>query len=444
MISILVKSIQLLLSISILIFIHELGHFLIAKIFKVRVEKFFLFFDPWFSIFKKKIGHTIYGIGWLPLGGYIKISGMMKDKKNISSKNEIDKNWKFYSKSAIKRLLIISGGIISNILLSIFIFSCLLFKYGETYLPTKNVKYGIEVDSLGEKIGLKNGDTILFVNDKYVPYFNEIPKEIILGNSITIDRMGKIIKLSLNNNKKKFIFDRKEISFFIKPRVPPIINCIIKNSKAEKYGLKNNDEILSINSEFVSFSDQLKDLLLKYKNNNIIISINRDGNFIQKKIFLDSKGILGIYLKNFMDLDKIFSFQKKNYSFFESIPHGIIKSLDVLKNQIFFFKNVFHIETKAYKQIGSFFSMAKEFPSKWNWDIFWTLTATLSIWLAFLNLFPIPSLDGGYIFFILIEIITKKKINEEIIERSTIFGFIIISLIMIMIIIWDIFKVFIY
>ncbi|AFJ90926.1 RIP metalloprotease RseP [Blattabacterium sp. (Blaberus giganteus)] len=441
--SILIRSIQLLLSISILVIVHELGHFIIAQVFKVRVERFFLFFDPWFSILKKKIGHTIYGIGWLPLGGYVKISGMMMDDKNVLSESEKKtKNWEFRSKSAIKRLLIISGGIIFNILLSVFIFTFLLFKYGETSLPTKNVKYGIEVDSLGEKIGLKNGDKILFVNEKYVPYFNDIPKEILLGNSITVDRMGNIIKLSLSNSKKKFLFDRKKLNFFIKPRVPPIINYVIKNSEAEKYGLKNNDEILAINSEFVLFSDQLKDLLSKYKNENILISINRNGKFIQKEIFLDSKGILGIYLKNFMDLDQIFFFEKKNYSFFESIPYGIKKAWDVLKNQIFFLKNVFHIETKAYKQIGSFFSIAKEFPSKWNWDIFWTLTATLSIWLAFLNLFPIPSLDGGYILFIMIEMITRKKINEEIIERCTIYGFVIMSLIMMFIITWDIFKVF--
>ncbi|WP_185863722.1 RIP metalloprotease RseP [Blattabacterium cuenoti] len=442
--SIFIRSIQLLLSISILVVVHELGHFIIAQIFKVRVERFFLFFDPWFSLLKKKIGNTIYGIGWVPLGGYVKISGMMMDEKdNNQSENKL-KNWEFRSKSAIKRLLIISGGILFNILLSVLIFTFLLFKYGETYLPTKNVKYGIEVDSLGEKIGLKNGDKILFVNEQYVPYFNDIPKAIILGNSITIDRMGNIIKLSLNNNKKKFLFDRKEFHFFIQPRVPPIINYVVKNSKADKYGLKNNDEILAINSEFVLFSDQLKDILSKHKNENILMYINRNGKLIQKEFFLDPKEFLGIFLKKFMDLDQIFLFEKKSYSFFESIPHGIEKSWDVLKNQIFFLKNVFHIETKAYKQIGSFFSIAKEFPSKWNWYIFWTLTATLSIWLAFLNLFPIPSLDGGYLLFIMIEMITRKKINEEIVERCTVYGFFIMSLMMMLIIIWDILKVFFY
>ncbi len=440
--SIFIRSIQLFLSISILIVIHELGHFLFAKIFKVRVEKFFLFFDPWFSIFKKKIGQTIYGIGWLPLGGYVKISGMILDENSYLDNKK--KDWEFRSKSAIKRLLIISGGILFNVLLSIIIFSSLLFKYGEKNLPTKNVKFGIEVDSFGKKIGLENGDRILLINGKYISYFNDIPKSIILGNSITVDRMGKIINLSLTDEKKRFLFDRKEFRFFIKPRIPPIVNYVIKNSEADKSGLKKDDKIIEVNSEFVLFSDQLKDLLSRYKNTTINLSINRNGSLIQKKVFLNKKGFLGIFLKNFMDLDQIFSFEKKNFSVIESLSYGGKRTWEVLKNQIFFLKNVFHIKTKAYKQIGSFFSMVKEFPSQWNWDIFWSLTATLSIWLAFLNLFPIPSLDGGYIFFILIEMITQKRIKEIVIERSTFIGFLMISLIMMMVIVWDIFKVFFY
>ncbi|WP_185873760.1 RIP metalloprotease RseP [Blattabacterium cuenoti] len=437
MFSIIVRFMQLILCISILIVIHELGHFLLSKIFKVRVERFFLFFDPWFSIFKKKIGDTIYGIGWIPLGGYVKIAGMLTEKKE-------NKNWEFCSKSSIQRLLIISGGIIFNVLLSIFIFSFLLFKYGDIYLPTKNVKYGIEVDSLGERIGLKNGDNILFINGKYIPYFNDIPKSILLGNSITIDRMGKIIHLSLNDEKKRFLFERKKSNFFIQPRVPPIINYVIKNSIADKYGLKNNDEILAINSEFILFADQLKNILYKYKNQTVFLSINRNSILIKKKIFLDKNGILGIFLKNFLDLNKIFLLEKNNYSLIQSFPYGIKKTWSILKDQIFFFKNIFSFKTKAYKQIGSFFSIAKEFSSQWNWNIFWILTGTLSIWLAFLNLLPIPSLDGGYILFIIIEMITTKKIKEKILERYTIFGFIIISLLMMMVIIWDIFKVFFY
>ncbi|WP_185850901.1 RIP metalloprotease RseP [Blattabacterium cuenoti] len=435
-----IRSIQLLLSISILIVVHEFGHFILAKTFKVRVERFFLFFDPWFSIFKKKIGNTIYGIGWIPLGGYVKISGMMMNEERNSDKKN---SWDFCSKSAIKRLLIVSGGIISNIILSIILFSLLLFQYGEINLPTKNVKYGIEVDSLGEKIGLKNGDNILLINGRYIHYFNDIPRAIILGNSITINRMGKTMKLLLNNDKKRILFDQKEFKFSIRPRIPPIIKYVIKGSSADKSGFKQDDEILAINSEFILFFDQLKESLSKYKKNqSLLISINRDGRIIQKKIFLDKNGILGFYLKDFIDMDEIFLFDQKKYSIMESFSYGVQRTWNVLNHHISFMKNMFHLETKAYKHLGSIFSMAKEFPNQWNLDVFLTLTASLSIWLAFLNLLPIPSLDGGYILFLIIEIITRRKIKEKIFERFTIIGFITISLMMMMVIIWDIFKVF--
>nr|WP_317168645.1 RIP metalloprotease RseP [Blattabacterium cuenoti] len=437
----------MLLCISILVIVHELGHFAFSKLFKVHVEKFVLFFDPWFSICKKKIGKTIYGIGWVPLGGYVKIYGMSREEQNMRVDSSIrekisNNNIKFCSKSSIKRLLIVSGGIIFNVLLSIFIFSGLLFLYGEVKLPTQNVKYGIEVDSLGKEIGLQNGDKILFVNGKFIPYFNDISKEILLGEDITVDRMGNIIHLSLKNEKKRIIFDKKEFNFIIKPRVPPIINSVIKDSLAYKCGLKKNDEILSINSDLILFSDQIKDILYKNKNKLVSISFNRNEQLMNKQLILDNKGIIGIYLKSFVDMDQIFSFEKKTYSMLGCIYHGAIHTYMVLKNQILFFKNVFYFKTKAYKQLGSFFSIAKELPSEWNWEVFWVLTGTLSIWLAFVNFFPIPSLDGGYILLIIIEIITTKTISEKFVEKSNIIGFFIISCIMFIIIIWDIFKVF--
>ncbi|WP_185855433.1 RIP metalloprotease RseP [Blattabacterium cuenoti] len=442
MTSFFIKSIQLLFSISILIFFHELGHFFLAKLFKVRVERFFLFFDPWFSLFKKKIGDTIYGIGWLPFGGYVKISGMVNNEKK--DKLITENTCKFYSQTSIRRLLIISGGIIFNAILSILIFTFLLFKYGEINIPIENAKYGIETDALGKEIGLKNGDVILSINGKKIKYFNEIPQEIFIGNIIIVNRMGKIMKLYLNNSKKSLIFDRKYTTLPIKPRIPSVISYIFKNSIAEKYKLKIDDEILSVDTGEILFYDQIKEALFRQRNETFLISINRDGDFMQKKIHMNSKGILGVCLKTFMDLDDIFFFERKHYSIFDSIYHGFMKTWYVLKNQILFFKNVFHIETKAYKQVGSFFSIAKEFPSKWNWEIFWNFTATLSIWLAFINLFPIPSLDGGYIFFIIIEMLIGKKLNEKFIERCTILGFLLVSFMMLSIIIWDIFKVFIY
>ncbi|WP_317167086.1 RIP metalloprotease RseP [Blattabacterium cuenoti] len=439
----LIRSIQLITSVSILILVHELGHYILAILFKVRVEKFFLFFDPWFSIFKKKIGKTIYGIGWIPLGGYIKISGII----NPNDKNNKDnKNYKFYSKSSIKRLLIISGGIIANIILSILIFSLLLFNNGETNLTNKNVPYGIEVDYVGEKIGLKNGDKILYVDETYIRNFNDLTRELLLGNVAIINRKGNIIKLFLYN-KKQFFFDRKKINFLLYPRIPVIINHIIKGSEFDKYGLRSNDELISINYKPIIFQDQLKNIFTKNidkKKFFVIIGINRNGNFIQKKLLFDSNKIEGIFLKNFINMNDIFHIEKKQYSIYDSFIQGIIKTCKVLKNHILLLKNIFNIKTKAYKHVGSFFSIVKEFPSEWDWNIFFNLTATLSIWIAFLNLIPIPSLDGGYILFIMLEMLIGKKINNNIMDFFNIVGFLFMILMMITVIIWDIFKFFFY
>ncbi|WP_185873222.1 RIP metalloprotease RseP [Blattabacterium cuenoti] len=428
---------QLIISISILIIIHELGHFILSILFKVKVEKFFLFFNPWFSIFKKKIGETIYGIGWIPLGGYIKISGMINEV-GIPSKT---KKSEFNSKSPIKKILIISGGIISNIILSIIIFSLLLFKYGESNLPIKNVPFGLEVDNLGHKIGLKNGDEILSVDHESSNYFNNITKLILLGDMMIINRNGKTINFLLND-KKKIFFNEKKLNFFLYPRIPPIIDSVIKKSNADKCKLYYNDEILTINYNPIMFRDQLKNIIYNNRGKNITIGINRNGNFIKKKILVDSKNLIGINLKNFLKLKKVFTLEKRNYSIINSFLQSFVKSWDILKNQILLFKNIFNIETKAYKQIGSFFSIAKEFPVYWNCYIFWNLTATLSIWLAFINLLPVPSLDGGYIIFIILEMIIGKKYSEIILKRVTNIGFLIISLLMLVVIIWDIFKFF--
>ncbi|WP_317167109.1 RIP metalloprotease RseP [Blattabacterium cuenoti] len=430
------RFIQLIFSISILIIIHELGHFIFSILFKVRVEKFFLFFNPWFSIIKKKIGKTIYGIGWIPLGGYIKISGMVNDEKEIPLKK-----WEFRSKSPIKKFLIISGGIIFNIFLSIIIFSLLTFKYGESNLPIKNVPYGIEVNNIGYKIGLKNGDKILSINNEPCYYFNNLTRLILLGDTIVINRNGKVINLLLYD-KKKFFFNESKLSLFLQPRVPPIIDKVIKKSYADKYKLYSNDEILTINYYPIMFRDQLRNIIDNNKGKNIVIGINRNGNFIKKTIPFNYKNIIGVHLKNFLGIHKIFSIEKKNYSIINSFLHSFIKSWIILKNQISFFKNIFDLNTKAYKQIGSFFSIAKEFPNTWNWYIFWNITATLSIWLAFINFLPIPSLDGGYIVFILLEMIIGKKYSEIILKRVTNIGFLIISFLMIIVLVWDIFKFF--
>lgn len=436
----LIKAAQLILSLSILIVLHELGHFIPAKLFKTRVERFFLFFDPWFALFKKRIRGTLYGIGWLPLGGYVKIAGMIDESLDKYHTHHPPQPWEFRSKPSWQRLIIMLGGVILNALLAIMIFSGLLFYYGETYLPTKNMKYGIAVDSVGRQLGLENGDFVHAVDGQYIERFKDLPKAIILGKNITVDRMGRMINIPLNDNKKRILFDRKELSLFITPRIPVIIKEVVKSSGADKAGLKAGDEIAAINSEPVLFSDQVREILSQYKNTTITLFINREGELFERTAHIDTRGLLGIGFSEVKDLYKIFKIEKKNYSFLESLLTGVARTRETLMSQINFFKQIFNTETKAYKQVGSIFSIAKIFSPQWDWEIFWGLTATLSIWLAFLNLLPIPALDGGYVLFTLVEMITGKKTNEKFLERAITSSFILMAFLMIIVLSWDTFR----
>lgn len=437
---IIIKTTQLILSLSILIIFHELGHFIPAKIFKTRVERFFLFFDPWFALFKKKIGDTIYGIGWIPLGGYIKISGIINE--NYDKNDTIPKSWEFRSKKSWQRLIIILGGVVTNILLSIIIFTLILFSYGETFLPVKNMKYGVVVNDIGRKIGIKNGDIIETIDNHKVINFSEIPKGILLGNTIRINRNGKIMNLKIDNLKKRYIFDRKEVGGFIGPRLPVVIESVLKKSEAYRSGLQINDQILAINSYNNITTDQIKTILNKYHDKRVKLLIERNGKYITKTLSLNNSRPLGISIIN--NLEKMNNLlEKRNYSLLESIYYGILKSWHVLTEQINSFKQIFNIQTNAYKQVGSIFSMVKVFSPQWDWYLFWIFTANLSIWLSFINILPIPTLDGGYILFILLEIFLKKKINDNLIEKINSISFIIMMFIMILVLSWDTFKNFI-
>lgn len=438
---ILIKTTQLILSLSILIIFHELGHFIPAKIFKTRVERFFLFFDPWFSLFKKKIGDTIYGIGWIPLGGYIKIAGIINENIYNGENNSIPNYLEFRSKKSWQRLIIMLGGVLTNILLSIIIFTSLLFISGETFLPVKNMKYGVVVNDIGLKIGIKNGDMIEKIDDKKVINFTDIPKGILLGNNISINRNGKIINLKIDNIKKRFLFDRKELGLFIAPRLPVIIESVYKKSEAYTSGLKTNDKILAINSHYNITTDQINKILNKYSEKSVKLLIDRNGKYIKKIIKINKKGIIGVNIIN--NINKALTIDNRIYSLSESIYYGILKSWHVFIEQISFFKQIFNTNTNAYKQVGSIFSMVRVFSPKWDWNLFWIFTANLSIWLSFINILPIPTLDGGHTLFILLEILLRRKINENLIDKINSISFIIMIIIMIIIISWDTFKNFI-
>lgn len=421
---VLIKAAQFLLSISILVILHELGHFTFAKLFKTRVEKFYLFFNPWFSLFKVKHGETEYGVGWLPLGGYVKISGMIDESMDKEQLNQPPQPYEFRSKPSWQRLFIMIGGVLVNFLLALLIYSLILFTWGEKYLPTQNVVYGIHADSLAREIGLKNGDKILALENEQIEDFHDIIPEIILSEakSITVDRQGKNINIPIPDTLIASLISGENMSF-IEPRIPFVISSFTKDSKGQKAGLEKGDSIVGLDNTSTIFFHEFRNKLALHKNEEILIYVYRKGDSIAIPVNVPQSGLLGIYPYGY---DRYFDLKKINYSFVESFPAGISKGFKTLGDYIKQFKLVFSPKTKAYKEIGGFYTIGSIFPGFWDWQAFWSLTAFLSIILAFLNLLPIPALDGGHVMFLLYEMITGRKPGDKFLEYAQIVGMLLL------------------
>jgi len=420
---VLIKALQLILSLTILVIIHELGHFFFARLFKTRVEKFYLFFNPWFSLFKKKIGETEYGIGWLPFGGYVKIAGMIDESLDKEQLKHPPQPYEFRSKKSWQRLLIMLGGILFNIFLAFFIYSMVLFAWGEKYLPNSEVKYGIMTDSLGLSIGLKNGDYILSLDNKPIDNFRKIVHDIVLNDvkTIQVKRNDSIININIPSTIKANLIKNPN---FIEVRIPFIIDGFIENSIGKKFGLQKDDRFVAINNEPAYFFDEVRDKLNKNKNKTAIIKVLRGKDTVTLNIPIPDNGKLGIYPLS--DLERFFKLKEINYNFFESFIAGVGKTFDMLNSYIKQFKLLFSPETRAYESIGGFITIGKIFPSEWDWYSFWSMTAFLSIILAFMNLLPIPALDGGFVLFLIFEIITGKKPSDKFLEYAQIVGMVIL------------------
>lgn len=420
---ILIKAAQFFLSLSILIVLHELGHFIPAKIFKTRVEKFYLFFDPYFSLFKKKIGGTEYGIGWLPLGGYVKIAGMIDESMDKEQLAKPAEPWEFRSKPAWQRLIIMIGGVTVNIILAIFIYAGMLYTWGEEYLPTQSVNnYGIVVDSVGQGLGLKTGDKIIEVDGKEIEAFNQVAIEIILSDNIKVERDGEVIDIKLDAaNKEELI---SSTSRFISPRIPYYVGDFSEGSNAKAAGLQIGDKMIAINNEETLYFDQYTSEIPSYINDTINISVLRNGERLEYQIPVSEEGKIGVYPDG--KLDKFFDIRVKEYGLLESIPNGYIKAEDMLVSYIRQFKLILNPDTGAYKSVGGFLSIGKQFSATWDWQRFWSFTAFLSIMLAFLNILPIPALDGGHVVFVVWEMISGKKPSEKVLEYAQIAGFVIL------------------
>ena len=429
---ILIKASQFILSLSLLIVLHELGHFIPAKLFKTKVEKFYLFFDYKFSIFKKKIGETVYGIGWIPLGGYVKIAGMIDESMDTEQLKQPAQPWEFRSKPAWQRLIIMLGGVFVNFILGIFIYIMLMYAYGEKFLPNENVKDGIWVqDSLAMKLELQTGDKIIAIDGEKVQKFNELPIGFINGNEFTIERNGEVIEKVIPIDFISKLVDRgKDAGSFLFVRYPFIIGGIQKDSLNGNSDLKVKDIVTSINGNPIKYYDEAKEQLAKFKGEEIVLTVKRGTETKEIAVKVSQSGNLGVVFSgtSFDDLERLgyYDLAEIDYTFGEAIPAGLNKSWGTLTSYIKQLKKIFNPSTGAYKGLGGFISIGSIFPAEWSAQSFWTITAFLSIMLGFMNLLPIPALDGGHVVFTLWEMITGKKPGDKFLEYAQIVGFVLL------------------
>lgn len=418
---------QLILSLSILIVLHEMGHFFPARLFDTRVEKFYLFFDPWFSLFKFKKGETEYGIGWLPLGGYVKISGMIDESMDKEQMKQPPQPWEFRSKPAWQRLIIMLGGVTVNFILGFLILGMVFYTWGEEYLPNKNVEHGIFVDSLGMELGLQDGDKIISVGGVPFDKFSDryVFREVIINEAkeIKINRDGNEIKLPISKenmaeltkreNKGKGLFGPRQ--FFI---VEEVVDD--KKSPAKDAGIQKNDQIIAFNGEPTVYFHQFLQKAQHHKGKEIQLGLLRNQrDTISVKLTLTENGQIGVYPKSFET-------ERQEYTLLQALPLGFTKGMSFLTDQLKAFGHMFSGKLKASDSLGGFGSIAKLYGTTWVWENFWRMTAIISLILAFMNLLPIPALDGGHVMFLIYEVVSGRKPSDKFMEYSTIAGFLLI------------------
>jgi len=425
-----IKLSQFLLSLSILIILHELGHFIPAKLFKTRVEKFYLFFDIKYSLLKKKIGETEYGIGWLPLGGYVKISGMIDESMDTEQMAAEPQPWEFRSKPAWQRLIIMLGGVTVNFILAFIIYIGMTFFYGEQYIANSEVKDGIWITNpVVEKAGLKTGDKLVSIDGEKVERFFESNEKLFLSKEIIVLRDGKEEKVHFPVNFIDQVMAGKKGSL-IELRVPFVITEVPEDSH-NKDVLKSRDIVTSFNGAPVKYADEVVAALDTLKGKTIPVLVKRDGQEVALSLKVNDKGKLGVvyaFRAPYSDLEKLgyYKISKQEYGFFESIPVGIDRGFTQLGNYGKQLKAIFNPKTGAYKGVGGFAAIFNIFPNTWSWEAFWSITALLSIMLGVMNLLPIPALDGGHVMFLLYEMISGRKPSDKFLERAQLVGFVLL------------------
>ena len=429
------KILQVILALSLLVVVHEFGHYLWARIFKIKVEKFYLFFDPFFSLFKykPKNSDTEFGIGWIPFGGYCKIAGMIDESMDKEQLAKPAEPWEFRSKPAWQRIFVMAGGVLNNFILAILIYWGVLYVWGEQYIKNQDVDTGVYVSELGKEIGFRNGDRIISFNGgEPIERFEDVVITLIRTQATyaTVLRGEDTVTVEIDPSYIPTILSSLKSGRLFEYGIPFTIAEVPQDSPNAASGLMQGDRIVAINNSGSGMLMEVMESLQSFKNDSVVATVARGNELLYVPLSVDSLGRIGVIVNN--NVSDFYKTTRSNYSFFGALPAGIERAVVTVKNYWQELKLIFTPKTEAYKSVGSFIAIGKIFPDTWNWKIFWSITAFLSIMLAVLNLLPIPALDGGHILFTLYELITGRKPSERVLEIAQIVGMVILFGIMVL------------
>jgi len=418
------KTAQFILSFSIIVVLHELGHFIPARIFGARVEKFYLFFNPGFSLWKKKIGETEYGVGWIPFGGYVKISGMIDESMDKEQLNKAPESYELRSKPAYQRLLVMLGGVIVNMILAIVIFIGIAWYWGDDFLPAKNLTYGVHATELSKKMGIQDGDIIVSLDNKELTDFFEIESKLVLEDpkTIQVKRGDSVLSLSIPTSLAAALSSAENETAFVMPLFPVIVDSIGKTAVVVEGSFEKNDTLLTMNGQSIQFQHEFIEVKKKFSDSLVTVLAKRGTDTVKIRTLINNKAQLGLFVKLPLQL---FKTVHQNYTFAEAVPKGTQRCFTTLDNYVTGIKQIFTGKVNPNESLGSLISIGNTFPSQWDWERFWTLTAVFSIVLGFMNVLPIPALDGGHALFILVEMITGRKPSDKFMEYAQIVGMVL-------------------
>ena len=420
---ILIKVLQFFMSLSLLVAIHEFGHFIMARVFKIRVEKFYIFFDPWFSLFKWKRGDTEYGVGWLPLGGYVKIAGMIDESMDLEQMQAPVQPYEFRAKPAWQRFMVMIAGVVMNILMAMMIYTGIRYVYGESYMANEDVKWGYVFNESAERMGFRDGDKFVSVDGVAIDDINEVRSKLLLTKEdrhVVVDRDGELVAFTIPFEQLLEMRRNREYEDLYLLRMPFFIDSLASPSAIES-GLKVGDQVVALNGEKAIGAQEITELLQQHKSDTVALTVMRGGVANELNVPINAEGKIGVMFKG-----DVFQPRTRTFTFFEAIPAGVGLAFDTVAEYWQQLKLIFQPKTKMYEELGGFIAIGNIFPSEWDWLRFWTMTAFLSVILAVMNILPIPGLDGGHALFTLWEMITGRKPSDKFLEVMQYVGFAIL------------------